>query len=283
MRICCIQFSHINLQNDIQRVNTLLEQHHITQEHDIDLLIFPEASFSPYLFKSPQDALHRGAYISETIVLEFLKQKATQLKCGIIAGLVVVSREDQNPDNVYVIISPTGEEIVRRPKIFPYPGSDILWQRKTTTKTQFEPVQLPWLNNLKIMIGVCNDINCQDPNGEDWYDYPLATASLQHQVQVVILIAAWCSQHPTASAKEHDAKVTSNQQLDYWIDRLQPLMGKKVHFICSDRIGREVIPFHKESDAMLRYCGTSCVLDLCTRNVISALNPEEENCLIVEI
>ena len=52
----------------------------------------------------------------------------------------------------------------------------------------------------------------------------------------------------------------SQETLDTWMRRLQPLHGREVFFVCADRVGFEPLSLLGHSSGLKnQFCGTSCV------------------------
>lgn len=63
---------------------------------------------------------------------------------------------------------------------------------------------------------------------------------------------------PEAFTYKSDEEL-SQETLDTWMRRLQPLHGREVFFVCADRVGAEPLSLLGHStDLKNQFCGTSC-------------------------
>ena len=251
---------------------------------ELDLLCFPEACASPYLFADAADARRRAEPAEQAAgAVDFFRRLAVRLCCGVAAGLITLRGDaapSARPRNVFVVVSPAGEVRVTRSKNLLY-ATDKRWADEPRPDEAFAVVRLPWLGDVRAMFAVCNDINSRDES--DFEAYPLASAAARDRAQLVVLLTAWCSQGPTATAAEHDAAVEVDDQLDYWFARLRPLWGSGAHLVAADRVGREPVPGAKDG-ARVHYCGSSCAVRLgTTARVLGVLDAESEGVLRVQL
>ena len=68
--------------------------------------------------------------------------------------------------------------------------------------------------------------------------YELASAVKAHGSSVLLFSSAWCNSHPDDDPKTI-TPVNRNEILTYWLNRLVPLVGSDVHFVCANRVGEE--------------------------------------------
>ena len=92
---------------------------------------------------------------------------------------------------------------------------------------------------VKIGHGICMDINPHEFTAE----YSLcefANYHLEQKVDVILFSSNWT--HEGTTYEPEDFKKITSETINYWFDRLYPLIiGKKypVYFIASDRVGIE--------------------------------------------
>ena len=72
--------------------------------------------------------------------------------------------------------------------------------------------------------------------------------------------------------------------VNYWLQRLVPLIGSDSIFVAADRVGKEAFSLlHKDAKGEVTYCGTSCVIDLKVPRLLGILNTTQEAVLVVDV
>jgi len=227
----------------------------------VDLIVLPEISFQPYLIANAASAI-----VDADLALRWAAKTAQAHGAGVCVGCV---REQRGKlYNSLLIVDPHGQLVATRDKHFLY-VSDKAWAEPGAP---FAKVTLPWLG-IDAMFAVCNDINGLTFDAEDMDKRALAHACAEQGVQLVVLSTAWCSAAPQDPAFMHDAAVNGAHIVEYWLSRLEPLIGSPTFFAAADRVGREAIPGFK---TRIQYCGTSCAISLREPRMCAAPLPTDQ-------
>ena len=228
----------------------------------VDLIVLPELSFQPYLIANAASAI-----VDADLTLQWAAKTAKAHGAGVCVGCV---REQQGKlYNSLLIVDPQGNLIATRDKHFLY-VSDKAWAEPGCP---FAKVTLPWMG-VDAMFAVCNDINGLTFDAEDMDKRALAHACAAQGVKLIVLSTAWCSAAPQDAAFLHDAPVNGAHIVEYWLSRLEPLIGSPIFFVAADRVGREAIP--PGFNARIHYCGTSCAISLREPRMCAAPLPTDQ-------
>ena len=72
--------------------------------------------------------------------------------------------------------------------------------------------------------------------------------------------------------------------VNYWLQRLVPLIGSDSIFVAADRVGKEAFSLlRKGAEGEGTYCGSSCVIDLKAPKLLGMLNTTQEAVLVVDV
>ena len=248
------------------------------QERRPNLILLPEAAFCSYCQPNASHALAVGRE-QEPAVKAWGRKIAIEFGCYIAFGYIGVEPVRNTPKNALAVFAPDGTLIRDQKKRFLY-VSDEVWTSER--EASFQAVELSMLpTSPRVLFAICNDINAFDFSAEQMDSFPLASAVIQQRASLLCLSAAWCSAHPESPEAAHDEEIFVDDQVNYWLERLEPVLGKKVYFCSADLVGREQIP---GKSSRIKYCGSTCCLDLATQRLLkSPLNTSHEGCLYVSI
>ena len=282
MKVCLLQLkvakSNEHIEQRLEHIEAILNSRN---EENIDFILLPETAFSSYCIPDPKSAL-KVAKEQETFIKSWGQNLAPKLKCYIAFGFIGLSKTTGYAKNTLIVVSPSGVIIHEQTKRFLY-DSDLNWTRERNS--DFPVVELTELRGftrpIRALFGICNDINGFDFSPEEMSKFALARAALDHKVDVLFLSTAWCSAHPDSPSWAHDQEVLPKAQLDYWLERLEPLIGSRCFFCVADLVGREPIP--KRSPSKIRYCGTSCAINLKNSEIIDYLDTSTESALTLTL
>ena len=121
-------------------------------------------------------------------------------------------------------------------------------------------------------LGICMDINPREFEAP-WDAYELANACKSHGSSLLLFSSAWTNSHPDDDPRTV-SPVNRNEILTYWLNRLVPLVGSDVHFVCANRVGME---------NGITFTGCSCVMSLREPRLIAALGPKDVGVMVQEI
>ncbi|KAH9255565.1 hypothetical protein BASA81_006395 [Batrachochytrium salamandrivorans] len=263
MRVCLVQLevckSSARVEDRLAHISSKLVA--ATEGGELDLILLPEMAFSNYCLSDELEALDKAR--REPEIMEWAKQVAVQYSCYLAFGLV--GANNGKPENKLVVVSPAGQVVHEQIKRFLY-YSDLKWTRACASQFVSVELTLPTAPQTKVqaMFAICNDIN--GPDFKEMDQFHLATAAMEQRVQVLFLSAAWCSAHPKSPRTAHDEEITPSDQLEYWYQRLLPLVGSKCYFCVADLVGREPL---NQLGKRIRYCGTSCFADMQTSKLLA--------------
>ena len=134
---------------------------------------------------------------------------------------------------------------------------------------------------MEVGLGICMDINPEEFEAP-WTDYEFANFNKKNSSKLIIFSSAWCDRHPSdiGPSKAIDGLETIN----YWCNRLAPLLGDDVYILISDRVGKEPLSFYREGAiGQTVFCGSSCVISLKEPRLLGMLDTTEESALVVDI
>lgn len=127
-------------------------------------------------------------------------------------------------------------------------------------------------NEVLASLGICMDINPREFEAP-WRAYELANACLKHGSSVLLFSSAWTNKHPDDDPATVPP-VNRNEILTYWLNRLVPLVGSDVHFVCANRVGME---------KGITFTGCSCVMSLKEPRLVAAMGPEDVGVMVQTI
>lgn len=277
MRVCLVQLEVAYKEEEIgerlARITALITSNKL-EPGRTDLILLPETAFSNYCFTDAEQAAEKAKDESE--VLQWAAAIAVQYKCYLAFGLVSSNSRTKLPRNVLKLVDREGKVCHEQMKRFLY-YSDLKWTQEHAQEFVCVKLQTLQGTSIRAMFAICNDINAAQYS--EMNQYALAKAALEANCQVLFLSAAWCSAHPQSPTRAHNAPITQIGQLEYWYERLLPLLGSKCHFCVADLVGREQLDLYGKR---IRYCGTSCCIDLETCKVLSVASTNREEVMLVE-
>ncbi|RKP12768.1 carbon-nitrogen hydrolase [Piptocephalis cylindrospora] len=265
---------------------------------DMDLLVFPEMSFTGYMFK---DAAEIAPFLEDARTgptARWAKQQANRLEAALLVGF---AERDPNGKayNSAMLVYPditrksVGLERVKSKDPYIY-HKHYLYTVDKTWASPGPSFEVHQAGLCKIGVGICMDLNFEDPfndlSTEEVEDEkakgqremrmmikameppPFATYHQSQQTRLLLCLMNWIDIPRENTRKEPH----SLGNLSHWFSRLEPLLSgsseSPVTFIACNRIG---------SERGTAFCGTSCILDLVPGEepVVRALmRKDEEGC-----
>ena len=241
----------------------------------LDLIILPEMAFSGYNFKSVHD-IKQVALDTEKESIEFAKVYSLKYKCGVAIGYPRFDETSGKYFNSQAVMKPNGEVLNVYNKTHLY-YNDKTW---ASEGSGFKCIELDWMKtvegrSVKAVQAICMDINPKDFTAP-YNEYELASYANKVQADLILFSSAWTS--------SPDEKIDFNdlQPIQYWANRLKPLLDKKVKFICTNRIGSELNENWKQNlQGLTTFVGRSCVIDLEKRLIIDYIAGNIEACKFI--
>jgi len=184
--------------------------------------------------------------------------------------------------NSMIVVNPQGRVVEHVDKVHLY-HSDKTWANAGAKFKCIESVE--GLPTSPVGFGICMDINPADFKAPP-EEFEFANFHRKKGSKLLVFTSAWCKNHPSdqpeAFAEKSDAEL-SDETITSWLERLKPLHGRDVIFVCANRVGREKLSLMgRDSDLSNQFCGTSCVISLQDQRVLAKLSASEEDILIVE-
>ena len=183
---------------------------------------------------------------------------------SILPSTLESDAEDIIAFNSTVTVAPSGIVLAHYRKSHLY-FTDETWAQPSpegwlSTPLTFVPETGPE-SKIKACFGICMDLNpwkFQAP----WTDYEFASYALASQSEILILSMAWLT-NLSSSAIAQEKNEPDMDTLNYWIERLRPLLmaEKEVLVACANRCGEEPgrNPVKPDGEYGVRYAGSSWV------------------------
>ena len=260
---------------NIKRCQTSLLKY--TKRDKIDVILLPELALVGYQFKNKSDIDPFCEECGKGKYFKFASQMSKILESYIMVGYPEIFIDSNNQKFYYnslYVVDRKGNLLLNYRKHHLY-ETDQSW---ATEGEDFKTIVL--LNSegvsFKAAIAICMDINpyeFKDPN-----KYELADFCKKEKIDAIFFSSAWLD--------NEDSDVSSksiNKMLNYWINRLAPLINtkefldnydKEIAFFCADRVG-------KEEDK--NFVGCSCSLKLNPIELVGVLDKKNEGYLMAEI
>ena len=280
-KVACLQLNpiHGRVAENRQRAREILVRHQADLK-GLNLLVLPEMAFTGYFWKS-KEHIKDVVENSSGPTSQWCKDIAKWLKCVVCCGIPL--RRSKRLLNSMLVFDQRGKLVTNVEKVHLY-HSDKTWAAKGSDFQCLESVDGLPIN--PVGFGICMDINPEDFKAPP-ESFEFANFHLKSGTKLLVFTSAWCKNHPDDAPEAFTTKSDeelSKETLDTWLNRLQPLHGKDVLFVCADRVGREPLSLLGHStDLENQFCGTSCVIDLRTKQVLEKLSASEEGLLITEI
>jgi protein N-terminal amidase len=165
------------------------------------------------------------------ITFQLSSHLAKWLKCYVFAGYperldrsLEDAEEHQEGANSAHIVGPDGTSLsnYRKTNLF---SVDKCWAKPGSG---FAIIDLPAPLNVRVVLGICMDLNPQPPNEWTSIDgtYELASFAKENEADLLILLNAWlASDQKTVLEDEPDEP--DMQTFSYWYARLKPLWSKE--------------------------------------------------------
>jgi len=289
LRVACLQFApvHGRVEENIAKADKLLDAR-LADLEELRLLVLPEMAFTGYHWR---DRAHIDPVLDDGngAASAWCKRTAERLRCVVCCGVPMRSRSlrgGQRRHNSLFVAGPDGKHICTYDKHFLY-ESDKTWAEAGTGFRSLR--RLPGVP-VSVGLGICMDINPREFQApSDAFEF--ARYHRRCGSRLIVFSSAWCTNHPDDPPERFVRKADDEvraETMKYWIGRLQPLIGKDVHFVCADRVGEEDLALMgRPADGRRnRFCGCSCVISLASKptpSVMGALDPNEEGVLVVDI
>ncbi|CAE7447742.1 nta1 [Symbiodinium necroappetens] len=281
LRVACVQMNPLH--NQVERncehaLNMLKKKEH--QLKGVHLLVLPEMIMTGYHWRDA-DHIQPVLEAAQGQTHKWCKSVAKMLSCVVCCG--VPRRKGRKRLNSMIVTSPRGKVVEAVDKVHLY-ESDKTWAEPGDGFKSVETVE--GLPVSPVGFGICMDINPADFKAPA-EKFEFANFHLQHNSKLLVFTSAWCKNHPDdkpeAFAEKSDAEL-SQETIDAWLNRLRPLHGKRVIFVCANRVGKEELRLlGRDTDLCNQFCGTSCVISLEDQTVVKHLSASEEGILIADI
>ena len=266
MRIAVVQTNPSlgAVDKNIARATALLADLPQTQ---LDLIVLPELAFTGYNFQSPSQILPFVETRTTSPSREWAKEIARRYRCSVLVGLPT---QDTHRHNTASLINSTGETIHEYHKHHMF-ETDYKWA--CTPGPGFSQITLNCDNTeTPTSVGICMDLNPKDFIAP-FTSYEYANYLLNNQITLILLPMAWLLH----SEYDRDYAGESTSTLEYWIQRLSPLVTdvKQRTVVVCNRTG-------EEEGAV--YAGTSCILHVGKGEVdVLGILGREEGVLYVDV
>ncbi|KAI8814179.1 carbon-nitrogen hydrolase [Cladochytrium replicatum] len=212
------------------------------QPHDIDVLVLPELIFSGYVFRSKED-IRPYAESESGPTIEWAKEQAIRLKAYVQVGYPRIEPNGKLLYNSVSLIDAEGNVVKTYDKTFLY-ETDETWAEEGSG---FGSITL---GKKRCAVGICMDINPKQFKAP-YEAFEFGNFAKNQDVDLVLLSMAWVlkTTGPPSADSEDTTVAASNVKepnmdtLEYWIDRLQPIIpgerGKDVIVVVANRVGGE--------------------------------------------
>lgn len=279
LRVACLQLEPVygDVQKSMEKANVLLRARADCLK-GLQLLVLPEMAFTGYQFP---DAEHITPLLEngDGPIMAWCRRTAIRLGCTVCCGCARLSEGRRL--NSMVIVGQDGEFAGAYDKHFLY-DTDKAWAEAGPA---FRSASLPGVPVARVGLGICSDIQpfeFIDPRLFEFANFHRYMGS-----QIIVFSSSWCTNHPQdpASAFVNKSEQTLRQEtLQEWIERLAPLIGHDVHFICADRVGSEDMALIGGAPGQVnKFCGCSCVLSMKRPSVLGLLDSTAEGVLVVDV
>eukprot|EP00514_Thraustochytrium_sp_LLF1b_P004595 CAMPEP_0184526118 /NCGR_PEP_ID=MMETSP0198_2-20121128/10479_1 /TAXON_ID=1112570 /ORGANISM="Thraustochytrium sp., Strain LLF1b" /LENGTH=261 /DNA_ID=CAMNT_0026917659 /DNA_START=170 /DNA_END=952 /DNA_ORIENTATION=- len=246
-----------------------------SQAESLDFLVLPEMAFTGYLFLNSELADVLAEETSSGPTFDWAAEHARRLNCGVLVGFIRRG-EDKKLYNSLMIVDPQGKLVTCYDKTFLF-EADKAWAEAGKGFSSFE---CSWLDNLRVGVGICMDINPKDFVAP-WGAFELANFHKEAKCDLVILSSAWCNRHPNDPV---ESPINGPETINYWASRLRPLIGTSTHFVVANRVGSEPATLIRpDSSGNVTFVGSSCAISLHEPMLVDALRTDEERLLLVSL
>ena len=302
LKVACLQTNPAHGDPTASMRAADLELARLSSVDGIHILLLPEMAFSGYCFESTDD-IRRVVEHDDGATAAWCAKHAIRLKCTVLCGYPRVvdadsRKQKQNMFNALCVVGPDGNTIATYHKTFLYvvdktwadegdgflsvdipidvvgtKGKGTAGDASNSSALDSESKKPKNQKQLiRATLGICMDINPREFTAP-WDDYELANAVVNHKSSLLLFASAWTNNHPD----DDPSSVTPVDRIEvvtYWLNRLFPLIGKDVHFVCANRIGEE---------NGIMFTGCSCVLELRKPRLVGSLGPGDVGVLVEEI
>eukprot|EP01007_Sphenomonas_quadrangularis_P000272 NODE_1111_length_997_cov_167.838608_g921_i0.p1 GENE.NODE_1111_length_997_cov_167.838608_g921_i0~~NODE_1111_length_997_cov_167.838608_g921_i0.p1 ORF type:complete len:287 (-),score=56.73 NODE_1111_length_997_cov_167.838608_g921_i0:137-976(-) len=262
-------------EKNMKKVDKMLKSYSASSR--IQLLVLPEMAFSGYTFRDEAEILPL-AEDDEGPTTKWCIAQAQRLGCVVCCGYPRRKQTDQGTKlyNSAVVVLPDGTVTERYDKHFLY-VTDKTWSQEGT---EFKSLQIDSLG-CRLGLGICMDINPYEFKAP-FTDFELANFHKASGSKIIAFCSNWCNCHPDDPPAAKKRVPPALETIQYWLSRLEPLIGQDVFFVAANRVGKEPLaPLGK--DGATTFVGASCTLSLKKPHLIGSLNNSEEKVLVVEV
>jgi len=280
VRIAIVQLSPVraNPEESRRKADKLLAQY--SAESGFDILHLPELAFSGYNFQDREEIRPLLEDLNGPTA-EWCRLQARRLRCTVVCGFPRRVEAEDGSEKLYnsqLVIAPDGDVVAVYDKHHLY-DADTTWADEGPCFVG--GLELPNLPGVKIGLGICMDINPYEFKAP-YSAFEFANFHREQGTQLVLFSSAWCNSHPEDSLERKRTPPNLLETLNYWLNRLQPLIGSEVLFAVANRVGSESFaPFQREGDVI--FCGASCVLSLKAPSLLTALDTDVEAVLVKDV
>mmetsp|Transcript_19058 Transcript_19058/g.32032 ORF Transcript_19058/g.32032 Transcript_19058/m.32032 type:complete len:308 (+) Transcript_19058:304-1227(+) len=280
VRIAIVQISpeRGNPQASMRKVDELLAEY--TAESGFDILHLPEMAFTGYNFRDREDIRPLLEDLCGPTV-EWCRFQAQRLHCSVVCGFPRREKAEDGSEKVYnsqLVIAPNGDVVEVYDKHHLY-DADKTWADEGRCFSG--DLELPNVPGVKVGLGICMDINPYEFTAPSTA-YEFANFHLQRGTQLVLFSSAWCNSHPDDQSARKLTLPDLVQTINYWVQRLTPLVGTDALFVVANRVGKESFaPLDREGEVI--FCGASCILSLKEPALLGLLDTETEMVLVRDV
>jgi protein N-terminal amidase len=241
---------------------------------DIDIILFPEMSFTGYIFDDRNDILPMCEKCEEkSISFSFAKSISESFNDAyVVFGYPELGEDDSLFNSAAIVSSSQGVVYNSRKKHLYYDDQRWASEGKDFGYTVLNIKGI----DVKVCLGICMDINPYQFTAP-WEDFEFGNFCKEKDCDLILFLTNWLLDDQNNDKEEREKSI---QLINYWLARLEPVLcqktGKKQFFIVSNRNGTE-----KGKD----FSGCSSVYSIKNKktNLLSFLNKKAQGEIYFEI
>jgi len=239
------------------------------QKQQLGFLVLPEMAFTGYQFRGREEVLPLAEEAGKGETFVWCSSWAKRFRCGVCCGFPRLDTGSGKLFNSLMLVGPDGCLHSTYDKHFLY-ETDKTWA--AAGEEGFKSVEWKWLD-LQVGLGICMDINPKEFTAP-WNLFEFANFHKHAGSKIILFCSAWCNRHPSDAV---ESPINGFETMNYWCNRLRPLIGDSVRFVVADRVGSEELSLFKEGETgKTTFCGSSCVIDLAKPAVLDFMDTDSE-------